>query len=383
MKIGTSRPVASHRPVVHGGWEGDGGDGGDGGRKAAGGRGSGGGRPGIIDFSSNVGPAGVPPSVIPALGRGLGRIAHYPDTRCTELAGSLAGYTGLPRANLVVGNGAVDLIYGFCGAFLPGRRVLIPVPTFGEYEAAARLAGCGPIAFLKTMNLADDADSLASRIPDGGCVFICNPNNPTGGLLSRRQLAGIVSQARRRSCLVFVDECFIEMVPGRPSQSVLPLVGGRGHGNLFVLRSLTKSFGLAGIRVGYAAGPKRMVAALQRTRIPWSVNALAQRAGLLAIRDAPSHIKRTKSIISAESRFLREMISGIDGFECHDSSANFILVRTEQDSAVLREGLLRRHGILVRDCRSFRGLGSHHIRIAVRRHPDNVRLVRALEAAAG
>lgn len=397
MKIKTSRAIASHHPVVHGGLEANyGGSGGvaaddNNNRQFRS-------HHNIIDFSSNVGPAGMPSSVVSGLKKRLDRIEYYPDTRCTELVAALAGYTGLPAANLVVGNGAVDLIYGFCNAFLPARRgdVLIAVPTFGEYEAAARLAGSHggngndddddddtnhKISFFKTMDLAGDIDSFVSMMPSDGCVFVCNPNNPTGSLLAKRHLTRIITQAKHLSSLVFVDECFIEMVPDRPSESVLPLV--RRHGNLFVLRSLTKSFGLAGIRVGYAAASRQMINVLVRTKIPWSINALAQQAGLLSLESAQLHITKTWSIIRAESKFLKNKISRIGGLECYDPSANFILIKTEQDSALLQKRLLDEHGILVRDCKSFRGLNGHHIRIAIRRHQDNMQLVGALEAASG
>jgi threonine-phosphate decarboxylase len=131
---------------------------------------------------------------------------------------------------------------------------LIPVPTFEEYETAARLADC-KIVFLKTMNLSENLDSFISQIPMNGCVFVCNPNNPTGTILSKKQLTKIISSAKRKSCLVFVDECFIELVP-QSNQSVLNLV--KRYDNLFVLRSLTKSFGLAGIRVGYGGSSKQI-----------------------------------------------------------------------------------------------------------------------------
>ena len=121
-----------------------------------------------------------------------------------------------------------------------------------------------------------------SRIWRNGCVFVCNPNNPTGTILSKKQLTKIISSAKRKSCLVFVDECFIELVP-QSNQSVLNLV--KRYDNLFVLRSLTKSFGLAGIRIGYAGSSKQIIDILQKIKIPWSVNALAQEAGIIAIKN--------------------------------------------------------------------------------------------------
>ena len=227
------------------------------------------------------------------------------------------------------------------------------------------------------MNLAKNLDSFISKIPANGCIFVCNPNNPTGTILSKKQMIKILLAAKHKSCLVFVDECFIELVP-QSNQSILNLV--KTYDNLFVLRSLTKSFGLAGIRIGYAGASKQIIDILQKMKIPWSVNALAQEAGIIVIKNK-SHLTESKSIIKKESSFLKNKIAGIEGFECHDSSTNFILIKIKQDSTKLQRKLLK-HKVLIRDCKSFRGLNNHYIRIAIKSHKDNLKLVRALEAVA-
>jgi threonine-phosphate decarboxylase len=275
---------------------------------------------------------------------------------------------------LVVGNGAIEIIYNFCSAFLSKKSILIPVPTFEEYETAAKLSDC-KISFFKTMNLSENLDSFISQIPENGCIFICNPNNPTGTILSKKQLTKIISFAKQKSCIVFVDECFIELVP-QSNQSVLNLVNK--YDNLFVLRSLTKSFGLAGIRIGYAIASKQIIDILQKMKIPWSVNVLAQEAGIVAIKNK-SHLIKSKSIIKKEYNFLKNKISNMQGFECNDSSTNFILIKIKQDSTKLQKKLLK-NKILIRDCKNFRGLNNHYIRVAIKSHKDNLKLVNALRA---
>lgn len=354
MKIKTSHAISGHRRVQHGGMHSMCGL-----------------DPRIVDFSSNTNPA--PASIQTNLKRRLARIAEYPDVHCASLISGLGGYAGVPKSNLTVGNGAVEILYNFCRAFLPKKRALIAIPTFGEYAAAARLAGC-KVTYFKTMNLADSLDSFISKIPKNGCVFVCNPNNPTGTILSKRQLGRIIVSANARSSLVFVDECFIELVP-QSNESVIRLI--KKHDNLFVLRSLTKSFGLAGIRLGYAVSSGHMASILEKIRIPWSVNSLAQDAGLLAIQNR-SHLEKSKNIIKKESVFLADKISNISGFECLDSATSFILIKTRQDSTVLQKKLLKHH-VLVRDCKSFEGLGDNYIRIAIKSHADNLKLVRAME----
>ena len=356
MKIRTKSTIEAHNPVTHGG------------RYSVDDR-----NPEIVDFSSNISPAGMPTPVKSILKKRLDQMSDYPDLHSRDLISGLKKYTGLSESNLIVGNGSIEIIYNFCSAFLSKKCILIPTPTFGEYEAAAKLADC-KITFFKTMNLAENLDSFISKIPTNGCIFICNPNNPTGTILSKKQLIKILLAAKRKSCFVFVDECFIELVP-QSDQSILNLV--KRYDNLFVLRSLTKSFGLAGIRIGYAAASKQIIDILQKIKIPWSVNALAQEAGVIAIKNR-SHLTKSKSIIKKESSFLKNKIADIQGFECHDTSTNFILIKTKQDSTKLQKKLLK-HKILIRDCKSFRGLNNHYIRIAIKPHKDNLKLVQALE----
>ena len=177
--------ITAHRPIVHGG------------------------RysvnitdPNIVDFSSNISPAGIPPSVMSNLKQRLGELSHYPDLYSSNLVAELKKYTGLPKTNLITGNGAIEIIYNFCSTFLSKKQVLLPIPTFGEYEVAAKLADC-KITFFKTMNLSEDLDSFISKIPRNGCIFICNPNNPTGTILSKKQLQSKSYYLQKKNLVLF------------------------------------------------------------------------------------------------------------------------------------------------------------------------------------
>lgn len=331
----------------------------------------------ILDFSSNINPAGTPLSVKRILKKIVNTVADYPDPDSSAVASSLQKYTRLKGSNIIVGNGAIEIIYNFCFAFLsPRTRILIPVPTFQEYETAAKLNDC-KISYFKTMNLSEDIDSFISQIPKHGCVFLCNPNNPTGGLLSKNEMLSIVKAARELSSFVFVDECFIELV-SKSNESIISYIAKKKYDNLLVLRSLTKSFALPGIRIGYAAASQPVIEILQKVRIPWSVNILAQHAATAALATS-SYLAKSNSIIKKESNYLISELSKLDGFYCYDSSTNFILIKTRRNSTRLQQRLLLDANILIRDCKNFRGLDSHHIRIAVKSHNDNLRLVRALE----
>jgi threonine-phosphate decarboxylase len=324
----------------------------------------------IIDFSSNVNPLGFPAQVKKAINHS--KIQTYPDHHSTKLKQALSRHLGISTTNITIGNGATELIYDFCRA-TSETQVLMVSPTFGEYEAASRLCDSKP-EFFATLNLESTLEKFIAKIPKNGLVFVCNPNNPTGDLTSRKSIEKIIKAAKAKSTLVFVDECFIELTQ-TPNQSVIDLT--LKYQNLFVLRSLTKSFGLAGLRLGYAVGDKNLISILNKIKVPWSVNGLAQEAGLAALSDK-KFLAKTQTLIKSESKFLTDSISNIDGFSCLASATNFILIKTKQPAKLVQKKLLRKN-ILVRNCSNFRGLNSHYVRIAVRTHKENQKLVSALE----
>jgi len=252
--------------------------------------------PSIIDFSSNICPIGTPLSVKKSIKKNIDKIKNYPDSNSSSVIFSLKNYTKLEKSNLIVGNGAIEIIYNFCFAFLSkDTKVLIPIQTFQEYEMAAKLNNC-KISYFKTMDLSENLEEFISKIPKNGCVFICNPNNPKGKLLKKNLLFKIIKEAKKLSTFVFVDECFIEIVP-ESNESMLPYI--KKFDNLFILRSLTKSFALPGIRIGYAAGSKQIIKVLQKIKIPWSVNSLAQDAANIALKNK-THLVKSNSIIKKE-----------------------------------------------------------------------------------
>ena len=357
MKIRTKSSIRRHIPVIHGGKipvkNSD---------------------HNIIDFSSNITPLGIPNFVKLIIKKNLDKVQFYPDPKSENVISSLEKYTHLSKSNIVVGNGAIEILYNFCFAFLSKTtKVLIHVPTFQEYETAVKLSNC-KISYFKSLNLSTNIDSFISQIPKNGCIFLCNPNNPTGKLLSKKELLSIIIVAKKLKTIVFIDECFIELVP-KSNESLMSYV--KKYDNLFILRSLTKSFGLPGLRIGYACGSKEIIKILQKIKIPWSVNSLAQDAANAVIKNI-SHIKKSNLIIQKELKYLEDNISILNGFECISSSTNFILIKTKNDSTKLQTKLLK-NKILIRDCKNFRGLDNHYIRIAVKSHKDNVKLVKALE----
>jgi len=358
VRIRPNKPAQSHIPASHGGKYGT---------KNP--------NPQVIDFSSNVNPLGCHPGVKRYLKKQLDLISEYPDPSSSDLRANLAWFTGVRKKQIVVGNGATEIIYNFCKTFLNKKTpILIPIPTFSEYEVSAKLCEC-KISFFKTMNLSKNLQKFIMKIPRNGCIFICNPNNPTGVLIKKKEMLKIISAAKKKSSLVFIDETFIELVP-ESNESLIKYI--KNYENLFILRSLTKSFGLAGIRIGYGVSNSQIIDLLQKIKIPWNVSYMAQRAASAAICYHP-FLEKTCKLIKKEKDFISSNLAKSKKFTCCDSSTNFILVKTKIKSRLLQKKLQRKK-ILIRDCSTFRGLNQNYIRIAVKTRKENIKLVKALEA---
>ena len=284
-------------------------------------------------------------------------LEYYPDDYYTELKERIGRVFCRDPAEICVGNGSIELIRVFCSVVFrhrtSGNRFYIKSPTFGEYELSARLSGAIP----------------ATNPSDAGVYFLCNPNNPTGLLMEKEKTLALLDNLKHHNSILFCDEAFIEL--SDPDQSVADV----RHPCLFVLRSLTKSFAVPGIRFGYGFGDPDLVEKIETARSPWSVNAFAESYALEALTHM-DELEGSRLAIGRERHWLSSEISEL-GLNCHPSSVNFILVECGRDASSLCDDLCRKH-ILVRDCTSF-GLPTS-IRIAVRTREENIQLIEALAA---
>ncbi|MEP0825658.1 MAG: histidinol-phosphate aminotransferase family protein [Nitrososphaera sp.] len=329
-----------------------------------------------VDCSSSVNPLGTPRKAIDAIQRNAKSLAPmYPDPECRELKDALSSYLHVDRDWISVGNGAVEIIYWFAQAFAKGK-VVIPAPTFCEYELASQKAGAR-VTFVTLQDCFKlDADEIIEKAKGADAIFLCNPNNPTGTLATseiKRIIENVDSSAK-----ILLDECFIELVDDPDANSMVRRV--QEFDNLVILRSLTKSFGLAGLRVGYSVCNPSLAGKLSMNKIPWNVNGLAQAAAVAALSDRKKYLQRTRAVIKRERKFLRDHIARLESFNPLESDVNYFLIDLkDRNSAQFRDALLKKSGVLVRDCSTFTGMGSHHVRVAVKTHAENLRLVKALE----
>lgn len=323
----------------------------------------------IIDFSVNSNPFGPLPAVTKALTEVS--IDRYPDSEATELRRAVAVKLGVDTASILVGSGSVELLRLVALTYLgKGDLVIIPQPTFGEYEVACRLVGARPLKpwaerkadfRIKTSDLVKLIKKHSPR-----AIFLGNPNNPTGQYLSREEMADIVKAASES--LVVIDEAYINFI--NDAWSSLGLIKGR---NVVLLRSMTKDYALSGLRLGYIVAEKSIISDLRRVRPPWSVNAVAQKAGLLAIKE-DGYLEECRAKLQEVRNFLVTELVSLGLFPL-PSQTNFFLVEVG-DAKQFRQTLLERK-ILVRDCASF-GL-PEYIRLGIRTMPECQRLITAIK----
>jgi len=322
----------------------------------------------VIDFSANINPLGLPGDVKKALYGNFGRILHYPDPEARNITQKIAEYWRINKENVLVGNGSAELIYLIMAAFRP-KTVFIPLPTFSEYERAARSVK-SQVRFIR-LRKKDNFKLDDSEIGRTDILFLCNPNNPTGNLILDDYR--IIDKLPGK--LIVVDEAFMDFLPDEGNQTMI-----KKAERFIILRTFTKFFALPGLRIGYLVAHKDIIKVLKQHQIPWSVNVFAQEAARI-ILDNKDFINKTRLFIKKEREFLFDEINMIKGLAPFPSVTNFLLVEIEDKnltSSVLTEKLIQR-GILIRDCANFRGLGNRFIRIAVRSHKENLSLLKALK----
>jgi len=335
----------------------------------------------IVDFSASINPLGVPESVRRVLHGSLSCLTDYPDPDAGELVDVLSQCLGVIKESIICGNGSTELIYLIPRALKP-RRVLVPAPTFSEYERACMVAsGPGESRELIRHLYLEEDDGYEIR-PDefikamDGCdmAFLCNPNNPTGRVLSREAVRRIAGAAEAGRCYLVVDEAFVDFVP---RVSVVDEVSRNPY--LIVLRSMTKFHALTGLRLGYGVFPLDLVGEMKKAKEPWTVNTPAMRAGAAAVKDA-GYREQSLSFMKGEKAFFESELGRL-GIGFIPSVANFYLLKIHKANEIAAS--LRKEGILVRDCSSFPGLDGSYVRVAVKSREDNIRLFEELGRVCG
>ena len=323
----------------------------------------------LLDLSSNMNPAGMPEKVKAAIRDSAENSWRYPDPYCRRLRKGISASEGVPEDCIICGNGAADLIYSYAFSLPKDRPVLIVSPTFSEYQTALEAAGAD-ISFymLKEedgFRLTDGI--LAVDLQSYGAVFICTPNNPTGIAVD----PGLIGRLADTGARMFLDMCFLDLTDDPDRYGIPELL--EKHKNVTVLRAFTKSYSMAGIRLGYALSfDSGLLEEMSAKTQCWNVSSVAQDAGAAALECGDWLKESVRTISSERSRLAAELRAA--GAEVWPGEANYLLLRTDRD---LFSDMLK-YRILIRDCSNYRGLGTGFYRIAVRGPEENDIFINAL-----
>ncbi len=327
-----------------------------------------------LDFSANINPLGTPEGVERAVIASLPLLFQYPDPYCRELVAAIARHEGVGEDTILCGNGAAELIFALCSAQKP-NRALLPVPSFSEYRSALSAGECRVEYY--PLRQEDDFALTEAFLPvleafDGQLLMLCNPNNPTGQVIPPALLRKIAALCREKEIFLFVDECFLDLTQGGGGLSLKGLLGE--FPDLLLLKAFTKSYGMAGLRLGYClCGNPAVLHRMGLCTQAWNVSTPAQLAGVAALQEG-EFLRRAKEIIQKERPRMARALESL-GLRVIPSQVNYLLFRGPR---ALGEGLLAR-GIQIRDCSNYPGLEPGWYRTAVKLPRQNQLLLDAIK----
>ncbi|TVQ42749.1 MAG: threonine-phosphate decarboxylase [Gloeocapsa sp. DLM2.Bin57] len=323
----------------------------------------------ILDFSASINPLGPPLSVLRAIASDLDSIKAYPDPNYPELKQVLAQWHQIPSEYILPGNGSAELLTWAAWELSQLTSTYVLTPAFGDYWRA--LTTFGVKINTCPLDLVTENWTINTISPQSEGLIITNPHNPTGKLFSRETLLPYLDNFG----LVVVDEAFMDFLPPSQSQTLIDWV--QDYPNLVILRSLTKFYSLAGLRIGYAIANPERIQRWQQWRDPWTVNSLAITATIAALKDTLFQ-QQTWNWLTTSRQQLFTAIASLPQFQPLGSLANFLLVKTSLPGSQLQQKLLLQDKIFIRDCLSFPELGEDYFRVAILSPESNNRLVTAL-----
>lgn len=348
----------------------------------------------ILDYSSNINPYGIPESLKKRITENLEVLERYPDPDYVELRQKLANLNKVNLSDIILGNGATEIIFLFMKVINP-KKILIVSPTFGEYERAVKATEIsGDIENKKIeieyfelkesddfkLNIGNLKNELENKYD---LLIICNPNNPTGKFLKLAQTEEILKECNKYDTKLFIDEAFIEFLADGMKESIINTEENKK--NLFVTRAFTKFFAIPGLRLGYGMYfDKELEKKISEKKEPWSVNNFAEMAGSTVLDDA-EYIEKTLKWIAEEKKYMYEKLNEISGMKVYETEVNFITGKIDEklfseglNVKILREKMLEQ-GILIRDASNFKFLDERFFRLAIKDRASNERVIEAMK----
>ena len=360
----------------------------------------------ILDYSSNINPYGIPESLKSRIIENLEILERYPDPDYVELREKLANLNNVNLSDIILGNGATEIIFLFMKVINP-KKILIVSPTFGEYERAVKAVGTSRNSI--DLSCSDDNKNIENKeieieyfelkesddfkLNIGNLknqlekkydlLIICNPNNPTGKFLKLAQTEEILKECNKYDTKLFIDEAFIEFLADGMKESIINTEENKK--NLFVTRAFTKFFAIPGLRLGYGMYfDKELEQKISEKKEPWSVNNIAELAALTVLDDT-EYIEKTLKWITKEKIYMYEKLNEISGIKVYETEVNFITGKIDEklfseglNVKVLREKMLEQ-GILIRDASNFKFLDERFFRLAIKDRTSNDRVIEAMK----
>jgi histidinol-phosphate aminotransferase len=326
----------------------------------------------IIKLASNENPLGPSPKAVQAMREAVEGVRLYPDNDCYQLRKRLAAHLNVPGNQILLGHGSDELIHNIGLAFVaPGDEVMMCAGPFSQYEFTAKLMEAKPVYVPMADYRYDIAEMVRHLTPRTKVVFIGNPNNPTGAMVTRGELAELMAAVSDRT-IVVLDEAYYEYVDDPEYPDSLALV--RAGRNVIALRTFSKIYALAGLRIGYGATTPGLAAAMERVREPFNVSSVAQAAALASLDDG-EQVTRTRALNSESRQYLYREFGRL-GLRYTRSQANFVWVDVARDCLAVFAALLRR-GVIVRTGDIF--AAPTHLRVTTGTAEQNQRFIGALE----
>jgi len=318
----------------------------------------------------------LPEGVRQAIRASVDSFDVYPDPLCRELVERLSKHEGVPAEWILCGNGAADLIYRTAYAVKP-KKAMVLAPTFAEYEEALSAASCQVVHYeLQERNGFQTGEGLLDALDEGlDMLFLCNPNNPTGQLVTKEFLLKLVRRCKTLGILLFIDECFNEFLEEPQEYTTKEFL--KAFDNLIILKAFTKIYAMAGIRLGHCISANtELLKKLREAGQPWSVSAPAQLAGIQAMMEK-NYLIKTKRLILEEREYLIRHLKK-SGITVIASNANYIFIKDSCSTEKPLHEMLFEKGILIRNCDNYNGLGPGYYRFCIRKHEENIKLIEAL-----
>lgn len=332
----------------------------------------------VLDYSSNINPLGVPQKFIDKAIQNFSSLSQYPDIDYIELREKIANYNQVSRENILVGNGATEILFLYIRA-LRSKKTLLVGPCFAEYARVLKTVGSEICLFplKEEENFILNVEALISEIQkeDYDLVLLCNPNNPTGKFIPLEDFKKIVTVIEKKGIQLFVDEAFIEFVESWKKKTVALLKSK----SVFILRALTKFFAIPGLRLGYGmTWNADLFSRMQEEKEPWSVNVFANLAGLTMLEDE-EYIRKTEDWIREEKKYFHQELSKISEIKVYETETNFILLQLLSKEAREFQAAMIEKGILVRDASNFPFLNEYYIRLAIKDRVSNQKVIKAIQ----